>query len=240
MVDTAYFLSEQGLSCEELLNVNFNTDAKSNKKRAMCRDGLILRSYAEDVKDITSMIVKNSRDPIGELGPETALGLLHEMYYEIIQSGRKFKKDLGINKTFAQATALETIVGAEITCPECGGEMRGEHLQYRGDLYCVDCDVDLDVKTSRTGSSSATAHCKKYNSDNAKDRKKAGRTRYATYMRDVGKGFFQVWVIDCMTERETAVSGDIPWDMYHHVAEVAVRIVRPFANRIKELARHCG
>ena len=240
LVRTAERLAHEGLTCEELLNVNFNTNITANRNRTECAGGAILRAYAADVKAISSMIVDNPRDPISALGPETALGLLHEMYYSIISDGREAKRSLGIDQTFARATALEAIVADDIKCPQCGGEMKGEHLQYRGDLYCVDCDADLDVKTSRNGSSSATAHCKKYNSKDAKTRKKAELTRYATYMENVGGGFFRVMMIDCQSGAETPVSGNIPYDLYYHVAAVAMQIVRPYMNHIKELGDRCG
>ena len=75
--ETAEILGECGLTCSELLNVNFETFKPQHRARANANDYHILKAYAEDVKSMRKEAVA---DPVEMMARSAALGLLHEMY----------------------------------------------------------------------------------------------------------------------------------------------------------------
>ncbi len=226
----AKILAQEGLSCEELLTVNFQTNKQVNLNRTLTNDGNVLKEYARDVISLRNSL--DSDDSVREMATNAAAGLLHEAYYVIITEGRNFSVNLGLTNVFVMAMALEAIAEHFMSCPLCGGPLGGEHLQHRGDLYCKICHADIDVKTSRAG---AKKHCVEYN----KKSPKSIRTQYATYLKSRimnGKeGYLQLWAIDCLSGIEFPASLVFPKDLYDHVAWLSLKLVTPYLPRIKEL-----
>jgi hypothetical protein len=229
--ETAEILGNCGLTCSELLNVNFETFKPQHRARANANGYRILKAYAEDVK---SMRGEEVDDQAEMMARSAALGLLHEMYYDIISKGRKRSRNLGIDDSFSRAMALEAIAEEYVVCPRCRCGMEGEHLQYRGDMFCshAGCFGDLDVKTSERG---ADDHLRMYRDvNNGHAQMKSSETQFVAYMRELAGNYFQFVVLDC--ESGARVDGmNIPLDLYYHVAWMAKKKVEGRADRIRAL-----
>lgn len=241
-VRTAEILAGEGLTCDELLNVNLQTNEPLQRARAYANNYQMLRAYARDVRHMTNHARRGFPD---DMILNTALSLLHEMYYVALQDGSKAPANLGITENFAKGAAVEALAEAFMTCPECPGKLHGEHLQHRGDLYCDTCNVDIDVKSSHGG---AQSHCKAFrNTKDVKKQMKTWRTPYAAYMRNIAvniKGrkepYLVMRLLDCQTGQDREVTDYIPDDMLWHIVNAAMRMVRPYANHIKKLAKQLG
>lgn len=208
LLKTLELLSQNGLNFKQLLNVNFNTNIDWRFTNASSK---FLQDYAnclERIKNtrpeetVMQLVLKNSEEAI-----------LHEIFYSKLY--RKPGWIPRIEDIFVVGVLVEVLAEEFCKCPKCNKKMAGEHLRYRGDLVCLNCDdVDIDVKASFGG---AMKHCTSFLQSEVKTQ----LTRYSIYLQPHSRKKYFFRLKDCADdEMEDLIllknsSGVWGWEKYN-------------------------
>lgn len=162
--------AELGVKFEDLLCINFNEDIPF-------RDLNCTLQFKKDYLEALEIAKKKYG---GDEFTEAAITpFVHEVFYKKLS--KKIKPPEYVIESFALGVFCEIL--AEKLCPSPNNKyfpLTAEHLQYRGDLVCLECrDVDIDVKFSYDPN--VIEHCKDFN----QNKRKAVRTRYLIYFEQV-------------------------------------------------------
>jgi uncharacterized protein YjfI (DUF2170 family) len=179
LLNTSKSLSEF-LTFKELLNVNFNTNISYRNSKSTPE---FLEYYIHCLNKYNNL---GNEDPIKK---NSVNALLHEFFYMLL-SGKKIEQK---NKSgMIKGIVCENIAAEYSTCPICNELLVGEHLQYRGDLVCLNCsDVDIDVKFSKER---AKKHCDEFKQSLVK----AELTRYSIYFELNKNNNYWLRLKDCI------------------------------------------
>jgi hypothetical protein len=214
-----------GLSCEDVMNINFNVNHIKNWEYCVQSGFAELRSYCEDVFELEKFVheyintheICQTSHYITGLFAETfstthmftdiCQSLLHESVYKTIDSQSEYT----ISNKFIKGVSVESLAQILLSCPFCKSfNLQSEHLTHRGDLYCPTCvDVDIDVKSSKY---LADKHFTEFQ----KNLSKANRTRYVCYINYRGD-FISFILFDCMYSvvvyETSLVNISLLWDL---------------------------
>lgn len=229
LLNTSAVLAQLGLSCSDLLGVNFNTDKKMARDRSQKHNYVMLRNYVRDIEDLNRRM-HHTRNENEQLALQTASSLVHEAYYNALNV-KTPSMNMGVNISFAKSQTLEMLAMRLLNCPRCGSNLEFEHLQHRGDLFCPEerCLADIDVKSSQK---MASEHCTRW----TKGDSKALRTQFIVYPVSQDRNRKAFAVVDCSWNKNPIGYSDSYTERdFNNITNLAMDIARPYIEHVRKL-----
>lgn len=188
LLDSLHKFADLGMKFEDLLNINFNENLPYRKLNSTDE---FKQSYINALKEQTEKYKKLVYSLLGK----SIQPFVHEVFYNILSGVNMKETDM---QNFSRGVLCEIIAEEFCPSPDNSHRLQGEHLQYRGDLVCLECeDVDIDVKSSKNG---AIKHCKNFTNSY----KKAVHTRYSIYFEIVNDNYC-LRLKDCSTKSDDLI-----------------------------------